>query len=107
MLLNLTLAAIVRGLDFAEADKIKEHTEIILSMVKNDCEALLLQESTSSANWCKLRGARSTRKSGPYRWNSRQNSETDYLTTAVALLEMGKVFVFGRILAADGLHEDK
>ncbi|KAL1380430.1 hypothetical protein pipiens_014205 [Culex pipiens pipiens] len=72
MLLNLTLAAIVRGLDFAEADKIKEHTEIILSMVKNDCEALLLQESTSSANWCKLRGARSTRKSGPYRWNSRQ-----------------------------------
>ncbi|EDS37961.1 conserved hypothetical protein [Culex quinquefasciatus] len=57
MLLNLTLAAIVRGLDFAEADKIKEHAEIILSMVKNDCEALLLQESTSSANLCKLRGA--------------------------------------------------
>ncbi|KAL1377907.1 hypothetical protein pipiens_015941 [Culex pipiens pipiens] len=54
MLLNLTLAAIVRGLDFAEADKIKEHAEIILSMVKNDCEALLLQESTSSANLCKL-----------------------------------------------------
>ncbi|KAL9698963.1 hypothetical protein quinque_002404 [Culex quinquefasciatus] len=46
-----------RGLDFAEADKIKEHAEIILSMVKNDCEALLLQESTSSANLCKLRGA--------------------------------------------------
>ncbi|XP_038114436.1 zinc finger FYVE domain-containing protein 26 homolog [Culex quinquefasciatus] len=57
MLLNLTLVAKVRGLDFAEADKIKEHAEIILSMVKNDCEALLLQESMSSANLRKLRDA--------------------------------------------------
>ncbi|KXJ84046.1 hypothetical protein RP20_CCG022899 [Aedes albopictus] len=57
MLLNLTLAAKVRGLEFTEADKMKEHAEIILSIVKNDCESLLLQESMSSANLRKLRDA--------------------------------------------------
>lgn len=57
MLLNLTLAAKVRGLEFAEADKMKEHAEIILSIVKNDCESLLLQEPMSSANLRKLRDA--------------------------------------------------
>ncbi|XP_055524213.1 zinc finger FYVE domain-containing protein 26 homolog [Wyeomyia smithii] len=57
MLLNLTLAARVRGLQFSEADKIKEHAEIVLSIVNNDCESLLLQESMSSANLRKLRDA--------------------------------------------------
>ncbi|XP_055625095.1 zinc finger FYVE domain-containing protein 26 homolog isoform X2 [Toxorhynchites rutilus septentrionalis] len=57
MLLNLTLAAKVRGIQFSEADKVKEHAEIILSIVNNDCESLLLQESMSSANLRKLRDA--------------------------------------------------
>ncbi|XP_058449444.1 zinc finger FYVE domain-containing protein 26 homolog [Malaya genurostris] len=57
MLLNLTLAAKVRGLQFSEADKMKEHAEIILSIVNNDCESLLLQESMTSANLRRLRDA--------------------------------------------------
>ncbi|XP_058811668.1 zinc finger FYVE domain-containing protein 26 homolog [Topomyia yanbarensis] len=57
MLLNLALAAKVRGLQFTEADKVKEHAEIILSIVKNDCESLLLQESMTSANLRRLRDA--------------------------------------------------
>lgn len=57
MLLNLTLAAKVRGLQFTEAEKMKEHAEIVLSIVKNDCESLLLQESMSSTNLRKLRDA--------------------------------------------------
>ncbi|XP_053682667.1 zinc finger FYVE domain-containing protein 26 homolog [Sabethes cyaneus] len=57
MLSNLTLAARVRGLQFSEADKMKEHAEIVLSIVSNDCESLLLQEPMSSSNLRKLRDA--------------------------------------------------